>query len=102
MSQTRDRWEQVGRTFAELGRRVGERYRDSASDDHEEVSDAVDRLVARLDRAFTSLGETLRDPESKQAVERAARSLGDAVAGTFEDVGERVRRRAGSPREPRG
>lgn len=102
MSRTKDRWEHVGQAFAELGRRVGESYRDSASDDHEEVSDAVDRLVARLDRAFTWLGETLRDPESKQAVERAARSLGDAVAGTFEDVGERVRRRIGSSGQRRG
>ena len=97
MSPARDRWDEVGRS-ADLGKRLGDRYRDARFDEQAEVTDALDRLVAGLDRAFTSLGDTIRDPESRAAVERAARSLGDAVAGTFEDVGERLRKRLGSDR----
>ena len=96
MSPARDRWDEVGRSVADLGKRLGDRYRDARFDEQAEVTDALDRLVAGLDRAFTSLGDTIRDPESRAAVERAARSLGDAVAGTFEDVGERLRKRLGS------
>ena len=98
MSLTKDRWDDVGRSFADLGRRLGDRYRDARSDEQGEVTDALDRLVAGLDRAFSSLGDTIRDPESKAAVERAARTLGDAVAGTVEDVGERLRKRFGADR----
>jgi hypothetical protein len=98
MGDTKNRWDVVGRSFAELGRRLGDRYDAMRSEEQDQVSDAVDRIVTNLDRAFTSLGDTIRDPESKHALERAGRSLADAVAGTFEDVGERVRRRLGTDR----
>src|SRR5215218_2555454 len=98
-SDTKDAWDDVGKHFADLGKRLGEHYRRLASGDTEQeavdlkkVGDTLRSLTEQLDRAFTSLGNTLRDPEAKESATRAARSLGDALSATFEEVGDQVRR----------
>ena len=96
MSETKDAWNRVANAFTGLGRSVGDRFRAGSPDERDDVNGALDKLVERLDTAFTSLGDTLRDPVSKESVRKAASSLGDAIATTFEDVRERVRRRMGS------
>jgi hypothetical protein len=99
MSETKDAWDRVANVFSQLGRDVGERFRAMTAEEQEDVSGAVDKLVERVDRAFTSLGDTLRDPASRDSVKQAASSLGDAIATTFEDVGQRIRRTLRSPDE---
>lgn len=115
----REAWDRVGEHFASLGRQVGEHYRrletergpdagagpdaggaSGSEAERRRLDDAVRTLTERLDQAFTSVGNALRDPETRTAMDRAVRSLGDAVARTFSDVEEGIRRRAGRPRDP--
>ena len=61
------------------------------------LNDAVRGVIAQLDRAFTSVGETFRDPDAKQRLREAAGRLGGALQTTFDEAGESLRaRREGS------
>ncbi|MBI4261065.1 MAG: hypothetical protein HY658_10920 [Actinobacteria bacterium] len=111
--ETRRAWDEVAERFAELGRRLREHHRrlgseggpaeEAAAEDGRRgteeagrrTGDAVQDVVARLDRAFTSVGETLRDPEAKESLRLAGRKLGDAVRATFEETGAELRARFG-------
>lgn len=98
--QTKDAWDEVGKHFAELGRKLGEHYKQQAETTKEEseaarkkLNEAVRTLTDQVDRAFTSLGDTLRDPDASQHLDRAVKSLGTALSTTFNDVSEEIRRR---------
>ncbi|HEX9124211.1 MAG TPA: hypothetical protein VF984_12795 [Actinomycetota bacterium] len=100
---TKEAWEEVGERFSEWGHLLSERYRQrdqergsTPQEDRRKLEDAVGAAVRQLDAAFTSLGETLRDPQAKQSLGSAARALRDAMATTVSEAGEQLRRRAGS------
>jgi hypothetical protein len=100
MAESREAWEQVGREFSALGRQVRERYEQQAGSDdaapaaeQRKVDDALRQLRDSLDQAFTTLGEAVRDPEFGEQTKKAASSLSDAVAATFAEVSERLKRR---------
>ncbi len=94
----KDAWDQVGDHFAGVGRRLSERYKalgseqaDAPSADQEKVKEAIRTVTAQLDRAFTSLGDTLRDPEAQAGLKKAVGSLGDALTATFSEAADRIR-----------
>src|SRR5437870_1128507 len=95
----RKAWGEVGKRFAEVGRRVGERYRSLGGDRGETagqagkaVNDAVQNVVRQLDHAFTSVGDTLRDPEAKDSLQKAVRTFGQALEATFSEAARRLRK----------
>jgi hypothetical protein len=102
---TRTAWDEVGNRFAELGRRLGDQYRKLGEErgptEQEEVrssvKEAVQVAVQQVDQAFTSVGNALRDPDSKQELQRAARSLADAVSATFSDLSSEIRELGSKP-----
>jgi hypothetical protein len=101
---TRDAWDEVGERFAEWGKLLSERYRErgrehgsTPEEDKRKLEDAVQAVVRQLDVAFTSLGDTLRDPQAKQSLGAAARSLVDAMSTTVSEVGQKLRRRPEGP-----
>lgn len=109
MSGTQEAWSEVGERFTSWGRLVAERYKESSGTTREAAQDTQRRLeeAARdvtdvLDRAFTALGETIRDESATADLKEAVRALGDAVAVTVSEAGEQVRRRVGggSPTTP--
>ncbi len=96
---TMDAWSEVGENFAAVGRRVSERFRQLgeegagvAGEDRKKLEEAFKTITDRLDQAFTSAGEAFRDPESRETVNRAVRSLGDALNATFAEAGRRLHR----------
>jgi hypothetical protein len=130
MAGPKEAWEEVGKNFSELGRKLEEHYRKAgtevrreggvapaggdvpaagaapaapnavgeedpgtAEERHIKVNQAVRTLTDELDRAFTSLGNTIRDPAVGETVGRAARSLGDALSTTFSEASDQIRRR---------
>jgi hypothetical protein len=100
-------WDEVGKNFADVGRRVGEHYRklgqqgqQSAVEARRTMNEAVQTAVHQLDKALTSVGNTIRDPEAKDSVAKAVRSLGNALAATFSDVSEEIRQKLGSKASP--
>ena len=64
------------------------------------MTDAIRRATDELDRAFTSLGDTLRDDGAREHVRMTGRKLSDALKVTFTEVGEEVRRTVAGRRSP--
>ncbi len=94
-------WAEFGNNWRDLARRLGDRYRDLGKDqaqeaaaDKDKLDDAMRTLSEHLNRAFTSFGEAVRDEETQATLERVASSFGQAMAATFADLGEEVRRAA--------
>ena len=110
MSGTQDAWSEVGERFASWGKHVAERYKESsgsareaAKESQRKLEEAAHDITDVLDRAFTALGDTIRDETAKNDLKQAVKALGDAVAVTVSEAGEQVRRRVGtSPDAERG
>ena len=103
MSGTNEAWNEVGERFASWGRHVSERYkgasgsaRESAQESQRKLEAAGRDITAALDRAFTALGDTIRDDQAKQDLKQAVRALGDAVSVTVTETTERIRQSVGS------
>ena len=96
MAEAKDKWNDVGERFGEIGRHLKERFDASAAfgaDDRDKVDDALHQLGDALDAGFTTIGETLRDPEMRDEMKRAGSSIADAIAATLRDVSDAVKRR---------
>jgi hypothetical protein len=113
MDETKRAWDEVGEGLTKLGRIISERYRDLSEErparpspaEEGSVADAIRRATDELDRAFTSLGDTLRDDEAREHVRDTGRKLSDALKVTFTEVSAEVRRavasgRSAGPSEP--
>jgi hypothetical protein len=66
----------------------------------EKIDDALKQLTDAIDSAFSTVGETLRDPELREQLKTTANSLASAVSTTIHDVTEDVKERFGSKDEP--
>jgi hypothetical protein len=103
MAESKEAWEQVGRDFSDLGRQVKQRYeqRERAGEeppaDRRKVDEALRQLADSLDQAFTALGDAIRDPQFGEQTKKAAGSLSDAMAATFEELSERFRSKRERP-----
>jgi hypothetical protein len=100
--ETRKAWNDVGEHFSDLGRRFGEHYRKqerdagpTAEEQRQALNEAFRKAVDQLDQALTSVGDALRDPETKKSMTQAVRSLGDALGTTFQSLGGEIGRRVG-------
>jgi hypothetical protein len=106
MAESKEAWEQVGREFGDLGRRVRQRYEqrervgEEAPADKRKVDEALRQLADSLDQAFTALGDAIRDPQFGEQTKKAAGSLSDAMAATFAELSERFRSRREGPPGP--
>jgi hypothetical protein len=107
---TKQAWEDVGDRFAAFGRMVAEHYRQRGEqqgappteEDRRKLEEALATVTRQLDQAFTAFGDTLRDPEAKESLKQAARSVGDALTVTFTVVGQEVRKRVAGSDEGSG
>jgi hypothetical protein len=106
MDETKRAWDEVGDGFAKLGRMISERYKGQGAEvpartgntEDNTVADAIRRATDELDRAFTSLGDTLRDDDAREQMRDTGRKLTDALRVTFTEVGDEVRRAVGGSR----
>jgi hypothetical protein len=101
--RTQDAWNEVGERFSAWGRVVAERYRETeaeggqaAQESQRRLEETARELAEQLNRAFTALGDTLRDEQAKVGLKAAVHAVGDAVAVTVAETGEAIRRRVGS------
>jgi hypothetical protein len=106
MDETKRAWDEVGDGFVNLRKIISERYRDlgeergsrTATPEEGRTADAFRRATDELDRAFTSLGDTLRDDDAREQMRDTGRKLSDALKVTFAEVSDEVRRAVGSRR----
>jgi hypothetical protein len=101
-------WSRVADRLGTWSRMLAEQYRRRAqetgaipAEERRRFEDAVRTATRRVDRALSSIGDTLRDPEARRTLRDAIRSLGEAVSLTVAEVGGRVRAHLGSS-EPSG
>ncbi|MCU1426908.1 MAG: hypothetical protein JWL83_908 [Actinomycetia bacterium] len=95
MADAKAAWDEVGNHFAEIAGRVKEQFDARTafgSPSSEKVDEAVRTLVRALDNAFSAIGETLRDPATREEAKQAASAMGDALATTFHEVADRIQK----------
>jgi hypothetical protein len=96
MAEAKDRWDEVGDRFGEIGRHLEDRFDVNAafgSEERDKVNDALRQLGDALDAGFTTIGETLRDPAMRDEMKSAGSSIADAIAATLRDVSDAIKRR---------
>jgi hypothetical protein len=106
MDTSKNAWNEVGDRFTAWGRMVADRYHEQRPDEPgvaatteqdddlgSTLAGAARGLADELDRAFTALGDTLRDDEAKDQLKVAVRTLGDAVTVTVAEATDEIRKR---------
>jgi HEAT repeat protein len=104
---SKEAWDEVGERFAVFGRTLAARYKQleqergaTPEEDKRAIDDAIQTVTRTLDQAFTSLGDTIRDPAAKQGLKDATRAVADALGVTFSEVTVEIRKRVGRGGEP--
>ncbi len=95
MPEAKEKWDEVGERFGDLGRSLKDRFDANAAfgaDEREKVNDALRQLGDALDAGFTTIGETLRDPAMRDEMKSAGSSIADAIAATLRDVSDAIKR----------
>ncbi len=94
----KDAWNDVGERFSSWGRRLADRYKETVGSDatpqeaQRKLEEAARELGDQLSRAFTALGDTLKDDNAEQDLRSAVGAIGDAVAATVTEAGAALRR----------
>lgn len=117
MEDAKAAWDEVGDRFAMLAGLIRERYEANAAaaaeeggapspegatggaGRREEAEQAVRGLVDVLDRAFTAVGDAVRDPSFRDEAKQAAGAIGEALGATLVEVGNDIRRTFGGTKE---
>jgi hypothetical protein len=96
MAEAKDKWDEVGERFSRLGHQLKGRFDVNAafgSEERETVNAALRQLGDALDAGFTTIGDTLRDPEMRDEMKTAGTSITDAIAATLRDISDAIKRR---------
>jgi hypothetical protein len=99
-------WNQLGDTFATLGRSLKQSYEQERDDDSatartREVREAFERALQSFADAIDAGTDAIRAPEVKQTARASASALGDALNRTLDAVAQEIneaveaRRRSG-------
>ena len=95
MAEAKERWDEVGERFGDLGRHLKTRFDANAgfgAAERDKVNDALHQLTEALDAGFTTIGDTLRDPAMRDEMKTAGTSIADAIAATLRDVSDAIKR----------
>lgn len=101
MTDSKEAWAEVDRRFSEFGRIVAERHRKAEEEraapppeqTRRSLEEAFSAVTRQLDVAFSTAGDTIRDPEAKETLKLAGKAVMSALASTATDVGEEIRKR---------
>ena len=99
-SRSKGSWSEVGHRFSRVGERLRAKLKAAEEDRVDELE--ADRRAIRLglrtlaediERALDSISEPIRDPQIRDELRRAARSIGLALGETVIGLGEGLRSR---------
>ena len=100
MPSTKESWDQVGESWRDLGRQLRSEYNKLSEDqareskeDREKLSEAASRLSEHLGDALRSVRDLVKDPQTKESMERVIDEMGTAIAATFNDAAGEIRQR---------
>ncbi len=96
MADARSTWNDAGERFQVLGASLKQHYRqqrgDEADRDKGQAADAFTKAGDALQAAFDTLATAASDPTVKHEVKQASISVADALAATFAEVSDDLRR----------
>ena len=98
MTDAKTAWDEVGNRFADLANRLKEQFDARSafgSSANDKIDEAVRTLASAVDGAITAIGDTLRDPSTRDDVKQAANAVGSAIAVSFTEIAEQIRRFSG-------
>jgi arsenate reductase-like glutaredoxin family protein len=100
MPSTKESWDQVGESWRDLGRhlrseyqKLGEDQAREATEDRDKLSAAANQLSEHVGEALRSVRELVKDPQTKQSMERVIHEMGTAISVTFNAAADEVRER---------
>ncbi|MEZ5145227.1 MAG: hypothetical protein R2726_22355 [Acidimicrobiales bacterium] len=86
-------WDDVGRRFGELGRRLQEAWQpDDRPGADADLRDAGDKVRAALDDLAEAISRSTNAPGVREAARDATAGVADALAGTLRQVADRIQR----------
>jgi DNA-binding ferritin-like protein len=98
MPTTKESWDQVGESWRDLGRHLGDQCQKLSEDQAEEaredratLDEAANKLSAHVGEALSSMRELVKDPATKDSVDRVIRSMGEALSATFDVAADEIR-----------
>ncbi len=97
MNDMKKSWEKAGSKLSALGLKLKyhfeeERSGDADDEDDDVVRNAVEKLREAFDDAFDAIENAAKDPAVKDDVKMSALLLRDALAETFSEAGESMRK----------
>lgn len=94
MAAPRESWEEVGERLSELGLKLKlhvEQAEKGRAEAETEVTDALRSVGDAIDRAFTALGNAVKDDAVREDARDVGQSMIGALDATFSELGERFR-----------
>jgi hypothetical protein len=92
MNDTRQQWDEVGRRFDTLARKLKLHYEQNTGEaDRAELDTALRRLGDTVDQGVRSIADAARDPEVREDADRLATALGGALDRTFGELSDQLR-----------
>jgi Flp pilus assembly pilin Flp len=89
MPDVEEAWRETADTFVRLGATFWKRYKEAVPDaGAAEVASALETIADTVDRSFSALGASVRDPQVREVSREAARSFIGALDVTFTQIGE--------------
>lgn len=100
MSDAKQSWEEVASKFSGLGQKLKQHLdeeratsgAESTEQAKRDVKAALGKLADSLDDAFDALGRAAKDPDVRQDVSEAGRTLVGAIGTSLDQLGDEVRR----------
>jgi len=84
-------WDDVGRQFAELGRKLQGTWEDArTSDAAADVKDAGDKVKAALDDVSATVQRVIESPDLHHAAKSTGASVADALASSLRQVADLI------------
>jgi hypothetical protein len=89
-------WDEVGRRFGELGRRLQGAWSESRPERGPETEEGGRNVGAALDDLKTSISATVSNPEVRSAAGSATSGFTDALAANLRQLADWIERKPGS------
>jgi len=98
MANTKESWERVGESWQDFGRQLKVQYgklTDAEAREAREARSKLDEAATQLSDhvadALRSVKGLIKDPGTKQSMDRVILSMGEAISVTFEDAADEIR-----------
>ncbi len=100
MTTTKESWDQVGESWCELGRHLKDQYQKltedqarEAREDRAKLNEAANKLSEHVGEALSAMRGLVKDPETKESMDRVVQATGVAISATFDAVAAEIRER---------